>query len=88
MIPPNLTSHTLRKKAALIDQLAIIRKQGYALDLQEGVMGFNCIAAPIYQINGQMSAAISYSIPLHHWEEKREQAQAAILELARKVVYW
>ncbi len=83
----SLTSFTLRTKAELLSQLSKIRQQGYALDLQEGVMGFNCIAAPIYHPNGHLSAAVSYSIPLHHWEEKREEAMQAILSLSRKLSF-
>jgi DNA-binding IclR family transcriptional regulator len=82
---PSLTPFTIRTRNDLMDQLAVIKKQGYALDLQEGVMGFNCIAAPIYHSNGQMSAAISFSIPLHHWDEKREKALIAIQNLSQKL---
>jgi DNA-binding IclR family transcriptional regulator len=84
---PSLTPFTLRTKKELMDQLDVIRKQGYALDLQEGVMGFNCIAAPVYHPNGQMIAAISFSIPLHHWDEKRENALKAILSLSQKLSF-
>jgi DNA-binding IclR family transcriptional regulator len=41
-----LTPHTLRTKQELLNQLEVIRKQGYSMDLREGAMGFNCIAAP------------------------------------------
>jgi len=83
----SLTSFTIRTKSELFKQLPRIREQGYALDLQEGVMGFNCIAAPIYHPNGQLVAAVSFSIPLHHWEEKREEALKAILSLSQKLSF-
>ena len=83
----SLTPFTLRTKKELITHLTTIRKQGYALDLQEGVMGFNCIAAPIYHHNGQLLAAVSFSIPLHHWDEKREIALNAILDLSHKLSF-
>jgi DNA-binding IclR family transcriptional regulator len=83
----SLTPFTLRTKKELIDHLPVIRKQGYALDLQEGVMGFNCIAAPIYHPNGQLLAAVSFSIPLHHWDEKREMALNTILDLSQKLSF-
>jgi DNA-binding IclR family transcriptional regulator len=84
---PSLTPFTLRTKKDLLDQLNVIRNQGYALDLQEGVRGFNCIAAPVYHPNGQMLAAISFSIPLHHWDEKRERALKSILTLSQKLSF-
>ncbi|NOU95777.1 helix-turn-helix domain-containing protein [Paenibacillus sp. LMG 31456] len=83
----SLTPFTLRTKQELLKQLAAIRQQGYALDLQEGVMGFNCIAVPIYQSGNKMIAAISFSMPLHNWEEKREQALKLILSLANKLSF-
>ena len=83
----SLTNFTIRTKSELFKQLPRIREQGYALDLQEGVMGFNCIAAPIYHPNGQLVAAVSFSIPLHHWEEKREEALKAILSLSQKLSF-
>lgn len=84
---PSLTPYTLRTRKELVGQLAVIRKQGYAFDLQEGVMGFNCVAAPVYRPNGQMLAAISFSIPLHHWDEKRDKALHAVLQLSQKLSF-
>jgi len=83
----SLTPFTLRTRKELKEQIVAIKKQGYAFDLQEGVMGFNCIAAPVYHPNGHMSAAISFSIPLHHWDEKKENALTAILKLSRKLSF-
>ncbi|MDF2959286.1 MAG: IclR family transcriptional regulator [Paenibacillus sp.] len=83
----SLTPFTLRTRQELFKQLSIIRQQGYALDLQEGVMGFNCIAVPVYQSGNQMVAAISFSMPLHNWDEKREKALKVILSLANKLSF-
>jgi DNA-binding IclR family transcriptional regulator len=83
----SLTPFTLRTRRELLEQLSVIRRQGYAVDLQEGVMGFNCIAAPIYQSGGQMAAAVSFSMPLHHWEEKRDKALKGVLALANKLSF-
>ncbi|TDF98642.1 IclR family transcriptional regulator [Paenibacillus piri] len=83
----SLTPFTLKTKQELFRQLAVIRHQGYALDLQEGVMGFNCIAVPIYQSGSQTVAAISFSMPLHNWEEKRDRALQAIIDLAGKLSF-
>lgn len=83
----SLTPFTLRTKRDLLEQLNLIRRLGYATDLQEGVMGFNCIAAPIYHSSGKMVAAVSFSMPLHHWEEKREKALSGVLSLANKLSF-
>jgi DNA-binding IclR family transcriptional regulator len=83
----SLTPFTLRTKRELLEQLRAIRAQGYATDLQEGVMGFNCISAPVYQSGGQIAASVSFSMPLHHWEEKREKALKSVLSLANKLSF-
>lgn len=83
----SLTPFTLRTKQELLSRLKSIKKQGYALDLQEGVMGFNCVAAPIYHPNGQLIAAVSYSIPLHNWDEKRDAALNAIVNISQKLSF-
>jgi DNA-binding IclR family transcriptional regulator len=83
----SLTPYTLRTRSELLEQLSTIRKQGYAVDLQEGVMGFNCIAAPVYQSSGHITASVSFSMPLHHWEEKRDKALKEVLSLAQKLSF-
>lgn len=69
-----ITVHTIGSREALIQELKQVRKAGYATDIQEGVMGFCCVAAPIRRINGEIVAAVSCSMPIHHWEGKREDA--------------
>lgn len=82
-----LTPFTLRTKRELMAQIAEIRKNGYAIDLQEGVMGFNCIAAPVFPPKNEMTAAVSVSMPVHVWEEKKEAALREIQELARRLSF-
>jgi DNA-binding IclR family transcriptional regulator len=84
-LEPALTPHSLKSRQELMTQLTIIRDQGYALDLQEAVMGFCCVAAPIRDDQGRIMAAISCSMFQHEWEHKREQAQKEICELARRL---
>jgi len=82
---PALTPYTITRKDDLLAKLAEIRKQGYAYDLQEAVLGFNCIAAPVYGADRRMMAAVSISIPIHHWEEKKEKALVEIVSLAERM---
>jgi DNA-binding IclR family transcriptional regulator len=48
-------------------------------------MGFQCIAAPVRQVDGRVTAAVSVSIPTHLWEQKRAQALAEVLTLAERL---
>ena len=57
------TDHTIVSPASLNDELEQIRQQGYALDDEEHAVGLRCVAAPIFDENGQALAAISLSGP-------------------------
>lgn len=80
-----LTPHTLSTRTQLLQQFAEIRSKGYAIDLQEGVMGFCCVAAPVYDLSGTMNAAVSVSVPIHNWEAKFESVKVHTLMLGRKL---
>ncbi|WP_199613587.1 IclR family transcriptional regulator [Paenibacillus alkalitolerans] len=77
------TSNTIRSIDELFKQLEEVSSQGYATDIEEVVPGFCCAAAPIYNRNGDMIAAVSFSMPSHHWSEKRESAVSEIRRLAK-----
>ncbi|QHT62312.1 IclR family transcriptional regulator [Paenibacillus lycopersici] len=80
-----LTPHTIPTREALFRQLQAIREQGYAVDEQESVMGFRCVAAAIRGGEGQAIGAVSCSMLLHQWEAKGEEAKAEMQALARRL---
>ena len=57
------TERTIDSPGGLRDELERIRNQGYALDDEEHAVGLRCVAAPIFDENGQPIAAISLSGP-------------------------
>jgi IclR family acetate operon transcriptional repressor len=57
------TDRTIDSPAALRTELEQVRQQGYALDDEEHAVGLRCVAAPIFDENGQALAAISLSGP-------------------------
>jgi len=57
------TDYTIDSPAALREELEQVRQQGYALDDEEHAVGLRCVAAPIFDENGQALAAISLSGP-------------------------
>ncbi|OXM85499.1 IclR family transcriptional regulator [Paenibacillus rigui] len=81
---PQLTSHTIDSREDFLRELEKARLLGYSMDFQEGVMGFCCVAAPVRQ-KGNVVAAISCSMPIHHWEEKKDRAIREICALAKKL---
>jgi DNA-binding IclR family transcriptional regulator len=84
---PALTPFTYQTKRELMAQIAEIRKNGYAIDFQEGVMGFNCFAAPVFLPKNEFTAAVSVSMPVHNWEEKKESALREIQDLAHRLSF-
>jgi len=80
-----LTSYTTLEAEALQAELVEIRKRGVAYDLQEAVMGFNCVAAPVLNQAGAAVYAVSCAIPVHCWEEQAEAAEREIRLLAERL---
>lgn len=63
------TENTVSSQAEFEEQLAKIRKQGYALDAEEYVEGLVCIAVPILHKQTEPVAAVSISIPNIRFQE-------------------
>ncbi len=65
-IPPALerfTAKTIIDPQALRLHLEEVRRQGYALDIEEFDLGVCCIAAPVYNLQGKLVGAIGISGP-------------------------
>ena len=58
------TPHTIIDIDALRDNLALIRRKGFAEDGEEKNLGMRCIAAPVFDFNGEAVAGISVSGPV------------------------
>ncbi|MCS7059293.1 MAG: IclR family transcriptional regulator [Meiothermus sp.] len=74
------TERSIADWATLEAELEQTRKRGYALDLEENETGVRCIAAPIFNGNGEAVAAVSISTAAVYLPEER------IPEVARWVV--
>ncbi|GGF99093.1 IclR family transcriptional regulator [Paenibacillus abyssi] len=79
------TANSIKTRDELFKQISEIRVEGVAFDLQEAVIGFSCVAAPIRGVGGEVIAAVSCSMPQHQWEVKHELAQAEIRKLAQQL---
>lgn len=80
-----LTANTVKDKEQLLAQLEIIRKAGYATDMEESELGLVCFAAPIFNCSGKCVASLSISglstrmYPLQH------ELVNAVVETARAI---
>ena len=63
------TEKTIASREALIDQLNVVRKNGYAKDGEEYVDGLISFAAPIFDYRNYPVAALSISMPKLRYNE-------------------
>ena len=66
----SLTEHTITDPAALLDALRLIRRRGYGTDDEEFAIGLRCIAMPIRDRNGLVTAAMSVSMPTPRYSDE------------------
>ena len=62
------TDNTLTSVRALSAEFDLIRKQGYAIDHGEHELQVRCVAAPIFDMNGDVIAGLSVSGPADRME--------------------
>jgi len=73
------TPNTIAGREQLLTDLQVIRARGHALDDEEIVTGTRCVAVPIFDRNGAVTAAISLSAPRYRMTEERVAEIAAAL---------
>lgn len=78
------TQNTLTDPALLGADLAEIRRRGYALDDEEKNEGMRCIAAPVFDMNGEAVAGLSVSGPTSRVRrEDVERLSRPVIEAAQ-----
>ena len=79
-------SHAVTRKAALRDELAKVREQGYALAIDELEVGLTAVAAPIRNNHGDVIASMSVSGPTFRLTADRlGDVTQALVDAADKV---
>lgn len=69
---PALTPHTITSQLALKAELEVIRKQGYAIDAEESMLGASCVACTIMDpVQGRPLASFSMSGPTVRMTQRR-----------------
>ena len=67
------TENTITDPEVLRAELATIRQKGYAIDDEEIEVGLRCVAAPIRDHSGHVTAAISVAAPVQRMTKKNIQ---------------
>ena len=80
----SFTSHTITESEALIADLAEIRTRGFAVDDEERNEGMRCIAAAVFDMNGEAIAGLSVSGPTSRVaREEIDRLGHPVIEAAR-----
>jgi IclR family transcriptional regulator, acetate operon repressor len=58
-----LTEHSLARSAALVSDLAVVRRRGYAITREELEIGLDAVAAPVHGRDGNVIGALGVSGP-------------------------
>lgn len=80
------TPQTLTSVKALLDNLELARKAGYAVDDEERNAGMRCIAAPVFDEHGEPVGGVSVSGPTVRVTDERLHAIAPrVIEAGRTI---
>ncbi|PLR76069.1 IclR family transcriptional regulator [Bacillus sp. V3-13] len=83
---PAHTNKTITDKEVFLKELAQVKQNGYALDLEENEYGITCIAVPIFDHLGRVIAAVSISGPtMRMADERLEQLKVRMLKTGRRI---
>lgn len=86
----SFTDNTVVRIADLQRELATARERGWACVVEELEVGLNAVAAPVYDANAQVMAALSVSGPSYRlgkeqFEEAAKQTMAAADAISRRL---
>jgi IclR family KDG regulon transcriptional repressor len=90
---PRMTQNTIVHPEELIEHLARLKTQDYAIDDEENEEGIRCVAAPVRNDRGEVVAAISISGPSVRLTEERIHSELrtkvmkTALEISNKLGY-
>lgn len=81
----SLTGNTITDPERLREELAQARTHGYAMDNGEIEAGLICVAAPIYDMNRKVAAAVSVSGPDYRMKEDQEVMIREVRKAAERI---
>jgi IclR family transcriptional regulator, KDG regulon repressor len=83
---PALTPHSITDPASLKKRIAKVRVDGFALAPEESILGINGLAAPVFNLRGDLAAAVAIVSSIQFLTAKPEPAMIdAVLAMARAI---
>jgi DNA-binding IclR family transcriptional regulator len=82
---PRLTPATICDRDALYAELHRIRRDGVSFDREEVQRGLSCVAAPVYDADGLVAAAMSISAPTERFRRSESAYRSTIVSAAASV---
>ncbi len=83
-----MTKNTITEIEDLEMELSKIREQGYSFDDQEIMEGLRCVAAPIYDMNGEVHYAVSISAMADRLiDDYFEKVKHSVILAAQEISY-
>jgi len=76
------TANTTISPKAVMAELDLVRRQGFAVEIEEFQEDFCCVAAPILGPRGRFRAALGLSASKRAYEAEREQLVGAVVDVA------
>ena len=80
------TDRTITDFDSLMTELETVRRQGYALDDQEFMIGLKCVAVPIADYHGKIKTALSISAPVARMDGERLERNRLLLQEAADAI--
>ena len=83
---PQFTQYTIRSREALLENLELIRQQGFSISMQEYEDWINAVAAPVLNTEGFPIAAITVAGPAYRLtKELMLEIRPSVLETSRMI---
>ena len=79
-----MTRRSITSVTQLVKELSATRERGYAYDDCESNEDARCVAAPVYDRDGNPYAAMSITVPATRMDSRRKIELAGIVQLGAK----
>lgn len=85
MVLTKYTEYTITDRDTLLKRLSDVRREGYAIALNEEGIGIMSIAAPVFDNHGRVIACLSSGIPtVRAGDERIREIKSRLLEYSRQ----